>query len=261
MLACAADPEGDVAAGALWLAAEDCEQVDVGAMLARLDTLAAEVVDRLGGGGRPAPVDALRVLATTLHDRINLRGGPADDPRNHYLHMVIARGVGIPIACAAVWMGVGRRAGVEVAGIGLPGHFVVRIGGVLVDAHAGGEPIDERDALRLVGRALGVTPTTFAPTWLLPATPREMLARMSRNLRVCHALRERWGMALRAADRCVALLPDDPVERRERGMLRFRLGLVWPALRDLSSYLEAFPEADDRDAIEKVRLRAMGMLN
>lgn len=70
------------------------------------------------------------------------------------------------------------------------------------------------------------------------------------------------GPALRAADRCVALLPTDAAERRERGLLRFRLGLAWPALRDLTAYLAAAPpDAADRDEVEKVAVRARGMLN
>lgn len=259
VLACAAAHDGDIAEGALWLAAEDCNGVDVGARLAELELIAAEVRTRLGGGV-PA-IAAVAVLAATLRDRLDLHAGSGADPRCHYLHTVMARGAAIPIACSVLWIAVGRRAGVAVEGVGLPGHFVVRVGTTLVDAHGGGEILDDAAALRLVAGASGSAPSRLPPAWTAPASTREMLARISRNLRACHAARRRWATALRAADRCVDLLPDEPVERRERGLLRFRMGMAWPALRDLSAYLDASPGAADREQVERIAAAARAMLN
>jgi regulator of sirC expression with transglutaminase-like and TPR domain len=60
-----------------------------------------------------------------------------------------------------------------------------------------------------------------------------MLARMSRNLRRCYTSLECWDMALRAADRCVDLVPSAPAERRERGLLLWRMGRIVAALVDI----------------------------
>lgn len=263
LLACAAKADGDVAAGALWLAAEDCENVEVDALLAEIDELAAELSARVGGGPAGLPdVAAARLLAAVLEDRLHLHGGDGDDARNHYLHTVITRGEGIPIACSALWIAVGRRAGMHVEGVGLPGHFVVRVGGLLVDAFERGKPLDEREACQVAAIGLGGrVPASLAPAWTRPSSVREMLARMSRNLRACHAAAERWGLALQAADRCVALDPHEPNDRRERGLLRFRLGLALPALRDLRVYLGSVPDAPDRGPVEKIAARALGMVN
>lgn len=57
---------------------------------------------------------------------------------------------GLPVFLAAIWMEAGTRAGVEVRGVDLPGHFIVSVGGeggVLVDPSAGGK-ILSRDACR-----------------------------------------------------------------------------------------------------------------
>jgi regulator of sirC expression with transglutaminase-like and TPR domain len=263
LLACAARPDGDVATGALWLAAEDCEGVDVGARLDDIDELGEELRVRAGGAADSLPDAAGAVLiARLLHDRLGLEGAPGDDARNHYLHTVMARGKGIPIACSALWMAVGRRAGLHVEGVGLPGHFVVRVGNLVVDAFAGGEPLDEPAACRLAALGLGGhVPSSLAPAWTRPQSVREILARMSRNLRECHSAAERWSLALLAADRCVALDPLEPLDRRDRGLLRFRVGLALPALRDLRVYLGSVPDAPDRPAVEKIAARAMGMVN
>ena len=83
------------------------------------------------------------------------------------------------------------------------------------------------------------------------ASARDMLARMSRNLRRCYTSLECWDQALRAADRCVDLVPS-PAERRDRGLLLWRMGKVVAALTDITAYLDEAPEncpdrtADDR---------------
>ena len=40
---------------------------------------------------------------------------------------MLERRTGIPISLSAVTMAVGRRVGLEVHGVGLPGHFIVKI--------------------------------------------------------------------------------------------------------------------------------------
>jgi regulator of sirC expression with transglutaminase-like and TPR domain len=258
MLACADQPSGDIAEGALWLAAEDCAQVDVAGALRVIDALAADLGRSLAGARGS---DAITLLHALLRDRVGLRRSGGGDPRAHYLHLVLERGAGIPISCAAVWIAVGRRAGLNVEGIGLPGHFGVSVDGVLAEP-SDGEVLDEDAAKRLVAAATGKDPGALQPAWLLPSTARLMLARMSRNLRGCYSSLERWDMAVRAADRCVALFPDEPGERRDRGLLLWRTGHNGAALADLRHYLAAAPpDAADRDAVEEVAHRLRAALN
>jgi regulator of sirC expression with transglutaminase-like and TPR domain len=258
LLACAAAPDGDVAVAALWLAAEENPGLDPAPWLERIDELGEELRTRIGGG--PA-ISAVPVIAGLLRDRLRLHGAGGGDPAAHYLHSVIDRGAGIPIACSALWIAVGRRAGLSVEGIGLPGHFVVRVGTTLVDAFSGGEPLDHEAARQLVSSVVGTEVSDLDPAWLEPSSVREMLARMSRNLRGCHAGREDWGRALLAADRCVALLPDAAGERRDRGLLRWRVGQAQGALADLNAYVAAQPDATDTAEVRDVAGRLRAFLN
>lgn len=258
MLACAAAPDGDVAEAALWLAAEDNPGLDPAPRLALLDELGEELRTRCGGS---PPISAVPVIAGLLRDRLRLRGAGGGDPRAHYLHAVMERGAGIPIACATLWIAVGRRAGLPVDGIGLPGHFVVRVGATLVDAFSGGEPLDHEAARELVSSVVGTELRELDPSWMEPSSVRAMLARMSRNLRGCHTAREDWPLALRAADRCVALFPDAAPERRDRGLLRWRVGQAQGALSDLVAYLEATPDASDAEEVRDVVGRLRAFLN
>jgi regulator of sirC expression with transglutaminase-like and TPR domain len=251
---------GDVAEGALWIAAEDCPGVQPRPWLERLDELAGELRTRCGINGC-VPSDA-PLVAALLRDRLRLRGTGGGDPRAHYLHSVMERGAGIPIACSAIWIAVGRRAELPIEGVNLPGHFLVRVGSLLFDTIAGGEPLDEDDTRQLVATSTGREHVTFDPSWLARASTRDILARMSRNLRGCYSCLENWELAVQAADRCVDLLPDEPAERRDRGFLYWRIGHSGAALDDLRFYLDAAPaEAADRDAVTEIANRVRATLN
>ncbi|HEY4868844.1 MAG TPA: tetratricopeptide repeat protein [Candidatus Dormibacteraeota bacterium] len=251
---------GDVAEGALWLAAEDWPEVEPARWLERIDELSAELRTRCGiDGCRPSDAP---LVASLLRDRLRLHGAGGGDPRAHYLHTVLERGAGIPIACSAIWIAVGQRADIPIQGVNLPGHFLVRVGNLLFDTIAGGEPLDDDDTRRLVADSTGTSPARLEPSWLAGATTRDMLARMSRNLRGCYSCLEDWPLALRAADRCVDLLPDEPTERRDRGFLLWRMGHPTAALEDLRHYLDAAPaDVADRDAVEEIASRLRAFLN
>src|ERR1700719_4448592 len=133
VLECAAR-DGDIAEGALWIAADDCPGVEPEPWLERIDELAGELRTRCGLR-ECGPADA-PLVGALLRDRLRLRGAGGGDPRAHYLHHVLERGAGVPIACSAIWIAVGVRAHIPVEGVNLPGHFVVRVDGHMFDTGA-----------------------------------------------------------------------------------------------------------------------------
>jgi hypothetical protein len=255
LLAAAADPAADIAEAALWIAVEDLPGVDdPGPWLERLEALAGEVGS---WDGEPSAV----ALASLFRARLQLRGAGGGDPRTHYLSCVLSSGVGTPLSWGVIWISVGRRAGIPVEGVPLPGHFAVRVADRVVDPFSG-DPLDEDDLRHIASRHLGREPERLEARWLDPAGNRRILARMSRNLRGCYASLESWPLALQAADRCVDLLPDQPGEYRDRGLLLWRMGQPRGALCDLNRYLEtAPPEAADRPHVREVVGRLRSFLN
>ena len=163
----------DVARLALLIAAVAQPGLDVDAELAVFDALAL---------GCPAPTfDAWHEhMWTTL----GFRGDTEryGDPRNSFLNEVIARRTGIPITLAVAGIEVGRRAGVPLTGIGMPGHFLLRHDGtpnVYVDPFAG-TVLDEAGC-RAIHR--GITGAPWEPDYLAAASPLDIAARMLANLR------------------------------------------------------------------------------
>lgn len=51
-----------------------------------------------------------------------------DDPANSMLNLVMSRKLGIPITLSAIAIEVGRRVGIPIIGVGMPGHFLCRSG-------------------------------------------------------------------------------------------------------------------------------------
>ncbi|MFP5331672.1 MAG: transglutaminase family protein [Acidimicrobiia bacterium] len=146
--------------------------LDAAAVLARLDQMAA----RVDGDSHLA---LRRVIA--IEDGI---GGNVDDyhdPANSFLHRVLETRRGIPISLSVVWLEVGRRAGMEMVGVGLPGHFVVYAGGQMVDPFHYGEAIGFEEAAGLVASALG-GPPRLDRSWLSPVDTAGIVQRMLRNL-------------------------------------------------------------------------------
>lgn len=85
-----------------------------------LDDLAAEF---LAGGLAPDIIGLARFLFTR-----RFRGNTDNyyDPLNSNLIHVLQTGRGLPISLAGVFMLVGKRVGIEVAGCSVPGHFLAR---------------------------------------------------------------------------------------------------------------------------------------
>lgn len=114
----AADPPGstrDLDRAAALIGVHADPALDVDDTVARLDLLAAGFEGSTGA-------DLIAWMAAE-----GFRGNVDDyyDPRNSYLHEVLDRRVGIPITLSVVAIEVGRRHGVALDGIGLPGEFVV----------------------------------------------------------------------------------------------------------------------------------------
>src|SRR5262245_28586919 len=119
----------DLARAALHVARIGYPSIDVDHWLAELDDLATAVRQRLGTVTGPA--EAVAVLAEHLFEACGFRGNQEDyyDPRNSFLNEVLARRTGIPITLAVVLLETGRRLGLDLEGVGFPGHFLVRVPG------------------------------------------------------------------------------------------------------------------------------------
>lgn len=256
LLASAARPadQVDLCEAALWIAAEARPSLSVPQYLARVDELAAQASASLGACD--AATGAARLVRFLSVDQ-GFTGNAEDyyDARNSYLDQVLERRTGIPITLSILWVGIARRLGLDAAGVAFPGHFLARVerpdgNPVVVDAFSG-RLLGERECEALWERAAGHS-ARFDATMIRPAPPREVLARVLRNLKQIHAQAGELEEALRCSDGILALLPDEPLELRDRGLLLRALGCFGPALRDLEHFAAQLPPGEDAEALRPI---------
>ena len=234
-----AGPDGDVdlAQAALLIACEEYPGLDVARYLRRVDGLARGVAARLEDD--PGPRAAVRALNGLLFDEEGFRGNLDDyyDPRNSYLNDVLDRRTGIPITLSTLYIEVGRRAGLAVDGIGLPGHFVVRVGGTLVDPFHGGAVLTEGDCQKRLDRIYGGR-VRLDDTMLAACGRKTILARMLGNLKAIYTKAGDFLRALNVVELLLRVDPESLEEMRDRGMLHASLDCYALAAGELEQYLE-----------------------
>ncbi|HEX8721287.1 MAG TPA: transglutaminase-like domain-containing protein [Pyrinomonadaceae bacterium] len=266
----ASRPEGEVDLGRAALlvgAEEEPRRADVARCLARLDEMGEGARARMAarGGSR---VEALNEY---LFGELGFVGNESDyyDPRNSMLHHVLVRRTGIPITLSVVYVEVGRRAGLRVEGVGLPGHFVVRAWeeeeggeGILVDPFNG--RATDRDECQARLDLIYEGRLALEEGHLQAAGAHSILTRMLGNLKAVYVRAQLFRRALAAVDRLLLLDPSDLEERRDRGMLLAQLGRNAEAIAETQSYLNLATDASDAEAVreqlKKMQVR-QAMLN
>jgi regulator of sirC expression with transglutaminase-like and TPR domain len=245
-------PEGeiDIARASLLVACEEYPALDVDGYLRRIDTLAGGVRE----AAAPSLAGQVTALNRVLFEEQGFRGNVREyyDPRNSFLNDVIDRRVGIPITLSTVYIAVGRRAGLSVHGVGLPGHFLVRVGGggeeALVDPFHGGSMLTEADCQQRLDRIYGGR-VKLAPEMLAACPARALLSRTIRNLKAIYLKEGDLERALRTADLLVLLNPEASEEMRDHALVLAALDCYSLAARELEAYLAAAPQAADAEAV------------
>lgn len=149
----------DLVRGALLIAMEDDTGVDMDDCFRRLDDLAARV-RRRSSPGEP-PVFTLGHLHAEMFDVDGFHGDAENyyDPRNAQLHQVLQRKQGIPILLAIVFLHVARSIGLTAFGVGLPGHYIVKVqfdlNEVYVDPFHGGAMLTLHEVAELISGMAG----------------------------------------------------------------------------------------------------------
>ncbi|MCH7714491.1 MAG: transglutaminase family protein [Chloroflexi bacterium] len=240
-LAQAPDEEIDVARAAFLIAATEFPDLDVDGQVRLLDSLAAGASRRLGDG--QDNLFCLNTLAEYLFDEVGFSGNQEDyyDPDNSYLNQVLSRRLGIPITLSLICSEVGKRIGIPLVGIGMPGHFLLRHqneGDLFLDPFHRGILLSVNEcAQRLNEVARGEI--AWDPVFLTPVGNRDFVARILRNLKGIYLNGADHVRAIRIMDLLVAFLPAEARERRDRGLLHFELEHWEEAKEDLRHYLDS----------------------
>ncbi len=253
---------------AICLAQDEYPDLDVQQVLGDVDQLLARLKRRLPSDA-PA-LQRLRLLNQFFFRDLSFGGNLNDyyDPDNSYISAVLKTRRGIPITLAVLWLELASGLGLQANGVAFPGHFMVKVnlpkGQVVMDPFTGQslsrEELSER--LEPLRHRSGLADDFEVPMglYLQAAAPREIIARMLRNLKEIHQSQQDWARLIAVLDRLVLVNPRSWPDYRDRGLAWAAQGQPRRALSDLEIYLAHAFDALDRRAIEErvAEIRQLG---
>lgn len=242
---------------AISLAQDEYPALDVGQVLGQVDQLLARLRRRIPADA--GPLQKLRAVNQFFYRDLGFAGNVNHyyDPDNSYVSVILHTRRAIPISLAVLWLELAQGLGLAARGVGFPGHFMLKVnlpnGQVVIDPLDGQSLSREELAERLepYRRRSGLVDEFEVPLglYLQVSPPRDIMARMLRNLKEIHKTQEDWPRLIAVQNRLIVLLPQAWTEYRDRGLAHAEAGYFAQALQDLETYLFNAPEGLDLDAI------------
>jgi regulator of sirC expression with transglutaminase-like and TPR domain len=246
------------------IAQDEEPTLDIQAVLATCDALMVRLKRRLKRDAEP--IQQLTALNQFFYQELGFSGNANNfyAPENSYLNEVFRTRRGIPISIAVIWLELARGLGLQADGVSFPGHFLVKVtlpeGLVVLDPLTGQSLGLERLSEQLLPfrnrTEDGEDSDTPLGLYLQPATPRDILTRMLRNLKEIFSSQTDWPRLKCVLDRLIVLNPDALYERRDRGLACIEMGLNEQARDDLNVYVSQANSASDVDLI-RARLASL----
>ncbi len=248
-----------LAESALQVAKDEYASLDVQAYLDRIVVLAQNALSRLPEGPRVGVGDMIHALNTYLFDEEGFYHNRHDpwDPRNSFLNDVLDSKFGDPVTLSVIYISVGRRLGLPLKGLALPGHFLVKFpagsGDLFIDPFAGGTPVgaEELQFILSTGSGAGSWSKASIEAFTRGTDDRRILLRLLQDLKKRHIKAGQHHKALAAVERILRLAPEETSELRERGRLWELLGCPGPAADDYRAYLARRPRASDAERLHR----------
>ncbi len=252
------DHQIDLLRASLLVARLDNEEVDVEAYLDEVTRMAEEVRGRLKKG---ADDDAkLAALNKYLFDESGYHGSRHDyySRSNSYLNEVIDDREGLPITLSVLYIEAGRRLGLPLAGVGVPGHFMVALVSDdnqvrrFLDPFERGATMTEE---QVIARSVEIAGRTPEYEQLQPVAKRAVVLRMIENL-LNLAVEEKAKTRIAAyLDAILALAPEHMERRMMRAMVRYQSGMIDEAIVDVDYLLEKHGDEIDEERVRELRDR------
>lgn len=198
-------------------------------------------------------------LTHVLVDRVGLRGDSETYYRveNSWLSHVMRERRGMPILLAAVWILVARRAEIPVVGVGMPSHFIIRVGGedgLYLDVFHDGEVLDTAKCQVILEKITG-REVIWRDDFLTTVDDRGLLCRVLRNLANSHRRNVDHVGLYRSIRLLAHLLPDDSTVRLSLGKVAEHVGARQHAVTIYQDVITCFPNTPHADAARDAQNR------
>ncbi len=202
---------------ALLLSKYDNPVIGVEDYLIQIDEMAEEI-QKMIGDQKLSEIESREVMDRYLFEENGFHGSRTNyyHKSNSYLNEVIDDREGLPISLSVLYLALAEKLELDVRGVGLPGHFIVR-------QYVNDEPdkmIDVFDRGRVLGLVDVMTRvelqlhSAWNDTYLKPQSSREILIRMIRNLQGIAERQESVENLLRYLNLLVGIDSENQIEHR-----------------------------------------------
>ena len=246
----------NLAEAALLISKLDNPELNIADYLADLERLSQEVQDLLSDAEKSDPRLRCERLLRWLFVESGFHGSRDDyySKSNSYLNEVMDDREGIPVTLAVLFLELGWRLDLPLAGIPLPGHFLVQLrpaeapdSGPYFDLFERGKALNRSEAEQL--SSVPIRPETMDEIFR-PATKREIILRMLRNF-IGIEMEKVSETALPYLNLLLAVSPEAANERLSRAILLFRSDQPATARPDVEWLLQHRPEGLDLDRLDE----------
>lgn len=244
----------DLVEASLVIALEETPSLDIERYLDEVETWSAAVRARLRGSR-----DAERLIETVnqlLFEEEGFHGENDDyyDPRSALLSEALDRHAGLPIALSILYIELSSRAGIDAAGIALPGRFLVKLSGpfgqLVVDPFDGGRVLTTIELQKILDAMYGGG-VRLREHHLRSFLRKEILARELAQLKAAYLAQHELARAAASIDRLLILDDRDAYEVRDRAAVAMQMHEYRQAIDLFERYLELMPSAEDRSRVRE----------
>lgn len=205
----------------------------------------------VAAGEQELPETQVAALKHILADQYGYKGDDEnyDDIQNADLIDVIERRKGMPITLSILYILVAQAQGWDVAGLNLPGHFIVRIDKdghrVIFDPFNRCAILNAPELRQLLKKTMGPD-AELSASYYEPVTARQILVRLQNNVKIRLIETEDYEGALRAVETMRAIDPQEYRLLLDEGVLCARTGRAQAAMIALEGYIKQAPNDRDR---------------
>lgn len=249
------EEEIDLFHAAILIARLDNDELDIEPYRREVERIARDIGKTLAkDADETAKMAALNKYLFAEH---GFHGSRSDyyNRSNSYLNEVLDDREGLPITLSVLYMEIGRRLGLKIVGVPLPGHFVVKHVPAkgepqLIDAYEGGAKLTREEAAK---RVEAITERPLEERHLQAASKKAILERMLRNLLGLARNDKDVPGVLRYLDAIITIAPDAAEDRWIRAVLRFQTGQLQGAREDTSWLIDHRPDGIDTERVLELR--------
>ncbi len=189
--------------------------------------------------------DISKRLCDYIHNAQGFVGNNDDfyDPDNSFMDQVVERRQGIPITLALLYIHLGKAIGLDIRGLGFPGHFLVKASGneeVVIDPFLG-EILDQAACYARLERASH--PAELLSSYLIPISSKNILARILSNLKLIYMKKKDYKNSLTCCEWRLLIDPDNAQDILDSAVLLENLECYDSAAKELERLLVISPNS------------------